>query len=307
MFDDEVFVGGVTTALLGLGLLIVFYALRHLSQPQVRTNPLLDTFLTKLRKAPIAHRGGTPENTLVAIRNSKANGASGIEVDLGFTKDGYAIILHDDTVDRTSNGKGNISDMTLEEAKKLDFGITFGREFEGERIPTLQETVELCKELDLLILLELKSDRKEVLTALQAIFKDKELYSRIAIISFLPHLLYKVRRAHPSAIIGYLLCPNLLVEWPDGSRDNRAWWKYVFNSAFDVMLYWSTHYWLWRLLQFDLFLPSKEDIMENRINPKWWHQLNIPLVVWTINDKQTQEHFRSVLQIPFMTDVVTRE
>ncbi|KAL5463252.1 hypothetical protein EMCRGX_G032132 [Ephydatia muelleri] len=263
MFDEEIFTGGLTTALFGLGLL-----------------------------GPIAHRGGTPENTLTAIRNSKASGASGIEVDLAFTKDGYPVILHDDTVDRTSNGKGNISDMTLEEARKLDFGIVFGHEFQNERIPTLQETVELCKELDLLMFLELKSDRKEALDALQMIFKDRELYSRIAVISFLPHLLYKVRKAHPMALMGYLLCPNLLVEWPDGSRDNRAWWKHVFNGVFDVLLYWSTHLWLWRLLEIDVFLPSKEDIMENRINPKWWHNLKIPLVTWTVNEAKVQVHFR---------------
>ena len=126
MFDEEIFTGGLTTALFGLGLLVIFYTLHYLRQPRLATNPLLDTFLTKLRKGPIAHRGGTPENTLTAIRNSKASGASGIEVDLAFTKDGYPVILHDDTVDRTSNGKGNISDMTLEEARKLDFGIVFG-------------------------------------------------------------------------------------------------------------------------------------------------------------------------------------
>lgn len=126
MFDEEIFVGGLTTALFSLVLLVVFYVTHRLRQPRKTTNPLLDTFLTKLRKAPIAHRGGTPENTLIAIRNSKASGASGIEVDLAFTKDGHPVILHDDTVERTSNGKGDISNMTLEEAKKLDFGITFG-------------------------------------------------------------------------------------------------------------------------------------------------------------------------------------
>lgn len=124
---DDIFTGGLITSLLVLGLLVVFYTLRYLRQPRfIATNPLSDAFLTKLRKGPIAHRGGTPENTLTAIRNSKARGASGIEVDLAFTKDGHPVILHDDTVDRTSNGKGNISDMTLEEARRLDFGIVFG-------------------------------------------------------------------------------------------------------------------------------------------------------------------------------------
>ena len=75
---------------------------------------------------PIAHRGGKPENTLAAFRRSKDEGACAIEVDLEFTKDGHPVLLHDSTVDRTSNGKGAVSELTFEEVKKLDFGIKQG-------------------------------------------------------------------------------------------------------------------------------------------------------------------------------------
>ena len=88
----------------------------------------MKTFLQKTHTGvcPIAHRGGKPENTLGAIRKSKEEGASAVEVDLQFTKDGYPILLHDPTVDRTSNGKGAISELTFEEVRKLDFGIKHG-------------------------------------------------------------------------------------------------------------------------------------------------------------------------------------
>ena len=76
---------------------------------------------------PIAHRGGKPENTLAALRMLKGEGACTIvEVDLAFTKDGHSVLLHDSTVDRTSNGKGAVSELTLEEVRKLDFGIKQG-------------------------------------------------------------------------------------------------------------------------------------------------------------------------------------
>lgn len=83
-------------------------------------------FLEHTKHGPIAHRGGRPENTLAAISNSKKEGASGVELDLAVTKDGHAVLLHDATVDRTSNGTGLIEEMTLEQAKKLDFGSYSG-------------------------------------------------------------------------------------------------------------------------------------------------------------------------------------
>ena len=79
-------------------------------------------FVDKSRRGPIAHRGGIPENTLAAFRQAKAEGASGVEVDLDFTKDGHPVLIHDSTVDRTSDGSGRVNEMTLEELKKLDFG-----------------------------------------------------------------------------------------------------------------------------------------------------------------------------------------
>lgn len=83
-------------------------------------------FLEKVRRGPIAHRGGKPENTLAAFSKAKSDGAFGVEVDLSLTKDGHAVLLHDATVDRTSNGTGRIAEMTLEQAKKLDFGSHSG-------------------------------------------------------------------------------------------------------------------------------------------------------------------------------------
>ena len=104
-----------------LALAGAYCIVRHPHGSRLRTKAFVD----KVKVAPIAHRGGTPENTLSAIRKSKSKGASGIEVDLVFTKDGHPVLLHDGTVERTSNGFGDVHDMTLDEAKKLDFGIGY--------------------------------------------------------------------------------------------------------------------------------------------------------------------------------------
>lgn len=105
-----------------LALFFVFHAIKlpRYSEEKVRL------FLEKTNGSPIAHRGGKPENTLAALSKAKSQGAFGVEVDLSLTKDGHAVLLHDATVDRTSNGKGRIDEMTLKEVKELDFGSQCG-------------------------------------------------------------------------------------------------------------------------------------------------------------------------------------
>ena len=101
---------------------LVFHAIKRPRYSSEKVRP----FLEKTNGGPIAHRGGQPENTLAALSKAKSQGAFGVEVDLSLTKDGYAVLLHDATVDRTSNGKGRIDELTLKEAKELDFGSHCG-------------------------------------------------------------------------------------------------------------------------------------------------------------------------------------
>ena len=91
-----------------------------------------------------AHRGDSccaPENTLAAVGQAFDKGAHHLEVDVRVTKDGHVVLFHDDTVDRTTDGTGPIADMTLAEVKQLDAGAFFGPQFEGERVPTLEEAI----------------------------------------------------------------------------------------------------------------------------------------------------------------------
>ena len=93
-----------------------------------------------------AHRGAAglaPENTLAAFRMAIELGVDGTELDLQATKDGVVVVIHDDTVDRTTDGRGRIGDLTLAEIKRLDAGAKFSPAFQGERIPTLSELIEV--------------------------------------------------------------------------------------------------------------------------------------------------------------------
>ena len=107
--------------------------------------------------AIIAHRGAprnAPENTLPAMREAARLGARWVEVDVKLTADGKPVIIHDDTVDRTTNGRGLVAGLTLAEIRGLDAGI--GTQHAGTRVPTLEELIETVVELDVGLQLELK-------------------------------------------------------------------------------------------------------------------------------------------------------
>lgn len=100
---------------------------------------------TNHRPVIFAHRGAmaeAPENTLAAFRLALEQGADGVELDVRLSADGEVVVLHDQFVDRMTNGKGKVNQLTLEEIKRLDAGEKFGEIFRGEKIPTLREVFE---------------------------------------------------------------------------------------------------------------------------------------------------------------------
>lgn len=93
-----------------------------------------------------AHRGSKsnrPENTLSAFREALNVKSDGIELDMHLSKDKQLIVIHDEKVNRTTSGKGFVSEMTLSELKQLDAGSWFHKSFQGEKIPTLKEVLDL--------------------------------------------------------------------------------------------------------------------------------------------------------------------
>lgn len=107
----------------------------------------------------IAHRGASgtaPENTLAAIYRAKDLGASAIEMDATISSDGVAVMLHDEYVDRCSDGSGPIAQKTIDEIRKLDGGSWFGEEFAGEPIPTLSQAMAAIIRCGLFFNLEIK-------------------------------------------------------------------------------------------------------------------------------------------------------
>lgn len=112
-----------------------------------------------INKLMVAHRGYSafyPENTMTSFRQAVVAGVKCIELDVRQTKDNIPVVLHDSTVDRTTDGTGTISDLTWEQVQQLDAGSWKDPQFAGEKIPSLEEVLEEFRQTEIFILVELK-------------------------------------------------------------------------------------------------------------------------------------------------------
>ncbi len=165
-----------------------------------------------------AHRGASayaPENTLPAFRKAIELGAQGIELDVHESADGALVVIHDETVDRTSNGHGRVVDQTLAALKALDFSA--GKPgFSDVRIPTLPEVYELVKPRGLSINVEIKCDVViywGIWEKLIALEREMGMQGRILYSSFNHYVLPKVRELDPNAKIGLLYSEAMVDPW----------------------------------------------------------------------------------------------
>jgi glycerophosphoryl diester phosphodiesterase len=156
----------------------------------------------------IAHRGASgyaPENTLAAFRRAVALGATFIETDLQLSRDARFVAIHDQTVNRTTNGKGRVHDLTLADLRSLDAGSWFGSQFSGERIPTLEEILDFSKKHDVVFYLELKPGASwGGEHALIGALRESGEIPRTVVISFNAPILHKLRQIDPTLMTGLL-------------------------------------------------------------------------------------------------------
>ncbi|MDY6839386.1 MAG: glycerophosphodiester phosphodiesterase family protein [Thermodesulfobacteriota bacterium] len=150
----------------------------------------------------MGHRGAAalePENTLLSITRAMETGVDAVEIDVHLTKDREVVVIHDSTVDRTTNGSGLVCSYTLTELKKLDAG-------KGESIPTLQEVVDhIDKRVKLVI--ELKEEGAE--GQVVGLINENNLVHNVYVISFWHRLVQRVKEMGQSIKTGVLLvgCP----------------------------------------------------------------------------------------------------
>ncbi|MBI1746266.1 MAG: glycerophosphodiester phosphodiesterase [Acidobacteria bacterium] len=175
----------------------------------------------------IAHRGASaeaPENTLAAFQGALDIGVDFIELDLHQTCDGEIVVIHDDRVDRTTDGRGLVSEMSLRDLRRLDAGGWFDRQntsapnrcFAGERIPTLQEVIDLVRPTGTQLYLEIKSPHGPAVAIeekLVELLAQNQFGARVVIESFDLTKLTGVTRCNPRLKTCALFEPTASAPW----------------------------------------------------------------------------------------------
>ncbi|PLT27873.1 glycerophosphodiester phosphodiesterase [Peribacillus deserti] len=166
-----------------------------------------------------AHRGsaGTyPENTMISFHEALRTGAEGIELDVQLSKDGQVVIIHDETVDRTTNGKGYVKDLNMDEIKTLNASHKFANKYGKTGIPTLEEFLLWFKDTPLLCNIELKNGFQPSMGLEEKVvhmIRKYNLQERIVLSSFNHYSIVHCFRLAPEIEIAPIYSNGLFMPW----------------------------------------------------------------------------------------------
>lgn len=284
----------------------LYILLRLFSFEPVPSRRVLQVLKPRDRVSAIAHRGGShdaPENTLAAIRQAAKNGATGVELDIEFTADGVPVLMHDNTVDRTTDGSGRLCDLTFEQVRKLNPAANhrLRNEFPDEKIPTLKEAVTECLSHNLTIFFDVKGHADMASAALKNIYMEfPQLYNNSMVCSFLPEVIYKMRQMDQKVITALTHRPWSLSHTGDGKPRYNVFWKQSMFVVLDILLDWSMHNVLWYLCGISAFLMQKDFVSPDYL--KKWSAKGIQVVSWTVNTFDEKNYYESHLGSSYITD-----
>ena len=160
-----------------------------------------------------ACKGHAPENTLAGIEAALRLGADAIEIDVHCTSDGVPVLLHDETVDRTTDGTGNVHEMTLDVVRSLDAGARqFVPQFQGERVPLLADVIDLTKG-NALLQIEIKQEGIE--ERVVDVVRDRDAIASCESHSFYPGVVKRMRELEPRMAAALLSGGERVVDWDE--------------------------------------------------------------------------------------------
>ena len=207
----------------------------------------------------IGHRGAmgyAPENTLSSFRKAVELGADLIEFDIHLSADGHIIVIHDCSVERTTDGLGDVSAMTLNEIRNLDAGSHFGPEFQGEKIPTLEEVLRWSGGRIPLVI-EIKGEPEPepgIEEKLIEVLHSYRMLEQSMVISFFHPSVGRIKEIEPKAHTGILFSSGL-IDAVGAAREVHA------DSVRPSWTYW------------------------NRDLVRKVHEAGLAASVWTVNDE----------------------
>jgi glycerophosphoryl diester phosphodiesterase len=226
-----------------------------------------------------AHRGASahaPENTISAFLLAIEHGADGIEFDVKVTRDGRVIVLHDQTLQRTTTGSGDLKNYTYDELRKLDAGLKFSTKYTIEKLPTLEEVFEAVGNriginIELTNYATPGDDLVERVASIVASVKDT---SKVMFSSFNWGNLKKAHKLCPGINCGILALPGI-AGWLSRSHFTR-------NVPHEAV-----H-------------PYFADVYKNSV--KNWHEQGFKVNIWTVNDPKEMLRLKDIGVDMIMTD-----
>ncbi|KAL1422485.1 hypothetical protein MTO96_022079 [Rhipicephalus appendiculatus] len=247
-----------------------------------------------------------PENTLAAFKEAKTNSADGIEFDLSFTNDNVAVIFHDDTLERTTNGEGPIENITFQELRRLDASCKhpLAERFPKERVPTLEEGIEECLRLGMRIIIDVKNHDSRAVEVVDKLFREEpELYGRALVASFYHNFVYFLRRRNPEIVTALTWRPGFLAY--EDINNTRPRHEKFLAHMFDRMTDWLLDKALHTGLLPYLTGASAVLISSNMMSAEYvkaWRNRGIHVITWTPNHPTEKEFFRQSLRVSVITD-----
>lgn len=254
----------------------------------------------------ILHRGGSievPENTLPAIEEAAKQGVAGVEIDLQFTQDGVGILLHDDTLDRTTDSTGDVRQKSYAELEGVNAAAKhkYGSGKEAVKIPTLEECLQECLRLKLLVFIDCKAFADKTADLVDELFnKYPELYDSAVVCSFYPSIIYAMRKKNPRVITALTFRKKSISCEQDCVTPRFEGFMHYLYMCMDYVNMWLTYAWTWRVCGNSFLLINKESLCRNELN--WWKDLGIRLLVWTVNSEVEKQFCLDHLQVPIITD-----
>lgn len=226
-----------------------------------------------------------------------------MELDIEFSSDGVPVLMHDNTVDRTTDGTGRLCDLTFEQIRKLNPAANhrLRNDFPHEKVPTLREAVAESLNHNLIIFFDVKGHANKATDALKKIYMEfPQLYNNSIVCSFLPEVIYKMRQTDQNVVTALTHRPWSLSHTGDGKPRYDTLWRHSLFVVMDILLDWSLHNLLWYLCGISAFLIQKDFVSPAYLRK--WSAKGIHVVGWTVNSFDEKSYYESHLGASYITD-----
>ncbi|CAI5449000.1 unnamed protein product [Caenorhabditis angaria] len=260
------------------------------------------------------HRGAPksfPENSMASFAQAKIDGADLIEFDVSLTKDARAVLMHDDTLDRTTDMNGPIRDKTRAELDRCNISATFKRTAPGdqsrlgevkfERVPDMEDVVKWAVDNQMRMLFDVKDSDTELVEQISELFVKYDLYDKAIVCSFFPWVVYLIKRGNQKILTGLTW---RLKFWSFHDIENvqprYSGLKQILFVGIDLLNVWLLKRFTPWYLGADLLLTNNLDISQALILDQ--RRRGIRVAVWTVNDVAEMHWMLQTLQIPILTD-----